>query len=125
MDYFIDKENDIVKIITCSDDKTAIYWNIPIKELMEQDSVGEYKHIYYSKYIRHIFYLGNEINFSNFKIKPEKILSLPHNIINASNTKEEDEYNLTAVRFSPCGNYISIGDTFGNFLLLIFLWLIK
>ena len=114
MDYFIDKENDIVKIITCSDDKTAIYWNIPIKELMEQDSVGEYKHIYYSKYIRHIFYLGNEINFSNFKIKPEKILSLPHNIINANNTKEEDEYNLTAVRFSPCGNYISIGDTFGN-----------
>ena len=114
MDYFLDKKNNIVKIITCSDDKTVIYWNIPIKELMEQESFDEHKHIYYSKYINHIFYLGNEINYSNFKIKPEKILSLPHNIINTNNANDEDEYNLTAVRFFPCGNYISIGDTFCN-----------
>ena len=112
MDYCLNKENDIIKIITCSDDKTVIYWNIPIKELMEQDLSDEYKHIFYSKYIRHIFYLGNEINFSNFKIKPEEILSL--SLKSPHNTNEDDEYNLTAVRFSSCGNYISIGDTFGN-----------
>ena len=116
MDYFIDKENNIIKIITCSDDKTVIYWNIPINELLDNNqSIAVYEHIFYSKYIRHIFYFGNENNFSNFKIKKEEILNITNkNNNNINLNEEEDEYNLTTVRFSPCGNYISIGDNFGN-----------
>ena len=120
MDYFLDKENSLVKIITCSDDKTVIYWNIPISELLSQDLLSDmnkskYKHIYYSKYIRHIFYLDNENNFLNFKAKEEEILS--NSNINSNkniNNDIDDEYNLTSVRFSPCGNYAAIGDNFGN-----------
>ena len=119
MDYFQDKENNILKIVTMSDDKTVIYWSIPLNELIELNDNNEgniiNKHIFYSKYIRHIFYLGNETNFANFKIKEEDIL----NINNSSNKedinqKDDEEYNLTSIRCSPCGNYIAIGDNFGN-----------
>ena len=118
MDYFIDKENNIIKIITCSDDKTVIYWNIPINELIKDDlndekNISNYEHIFYSKYIRHIFDFTN--NFTNFKIKPEDILN--SNNININSTQDDDEYNLTTLKFSPCGNYISIGDNFGNILI--------
>ena len=114
MDYFQDKENNLIKIITCSDDKTVIYWSIPIDEMIEpiinfNQNNFKHKHIFYSKYIQHIFYLGNDINYENFKIKQEDIFS------SGINKKEDnDEYNLTSIRFSPCGNYIAIGDNFGN-----------
>ena len=72
MDYFTDKENNILKIVTLSDDKTVIYWSIPLNELIELNDLNENsvinKHIFYSKYIRHIFYLGNETNFENLII---------------------------------------------------------
>ena len=114
MDYFQDKENNILKIVTMSDDKTVIYWSIPLNELIELNDLNENgvinEHIFYSKYIRHIFYLGNEINYENFKIKEEDILLNSNNISH----KDDEEYNLTSIRFSPCGNYISIGDNFGN-----------
>ena len=114
MDYFTDKENNILKIVTLSDDKTVIYWSIPLNELIELNDLNENsvinKHIFYSKYIRHIFYLGNETNFENFKVKEEEILSNSNNISH----KDDEDYNLTSIRFSPCGNYISLGDNFGN-----------
>ena len=120
MDYFNDKENNLIKIVTCSDDKTVIFWSIPTEELISNkinNSINS--HIFYSNYIKHIFYLGN--NFDSFKVKQEEILS---NIYNLSNYKkndqqnnEDDEYNLSSIRFSPCGNYIAIGDTFGNILI--------
>ena len=108
MDNFQDKENGILKIVTMSDDKTVIYWCIPLNELLNEQNLENMndnninKHIFYSKYIRHIFYLGNETNFENFKVKEEEV------------NKDDDEYNLTTIRFSPCGNYISVGDNFGN-----------
>lgn len=114
MDYFTDKENYILKIVTMSDDKTAIYWSIPLNELIELNELNENciinEHIFYSKYIRHIFYLGNETNYENFKVKDEEILSNSNNISH----KDDEDYNLTSIRFSPCGSYISIGDNFGN-----------
>jgi len=114
MDYFTDKENNILKIVTLSDDKTVIYWSIPLNELIELNDLNENsvinKHIFYSKYIRHIFYLGNETNFENFKVKEEEILSKSNNISH----KDDEDYNLTSIRFFPCGNYISLGDNFGN-----------
>ena len=117
MDYFIDKENNFIKIATCSDDKTVIFWNIPIDEFIpSQNSNRQNNHIFYSNYIKHIFYFGN--NFNHFKIKQEEFLSNTYNLSNYkkmnSDNNEDDEYNLTSIRFSPCGNYIIIGDTFGN-----------
>ena len=115
MDYFFDKINNIIKIVTCSDDKTVIFWSIPIEEFMtNQISKNKNNHIFYSNYIRQIFYLGN--NFDSFKVKKEEILSNTYNLSNYkkinNNENEDDEYSLTSIRFSPCGNYISIGDTF-------------
>ena len=116
MDNFQDKENGILKIVTMSDDKTVIYWCIPLNELLNEQNLENMndnninKHIFYSKYIRHIFYLGNETNFENFKVKEEEILSKSNNISH----KDDEDYNLTSIRFFPCGNYISLGDNFGN-----------
>ena len=120
MDYFFDKNNNIIKIVTCSDDKTVIFWSIPIEEFMtNQISKTKNNHIFYSNYIRQIFYLGT--NFESFKVKKEEILSNTYNLSNYkkinNNENEDDEYSLTSIRFSPCGNYISIGDTFGNILI--------
>ena len=119
MDYFTDKENNILKIATCSDDKTVIFWNIPIDEFIPNPNNNKpNNHIFYSNYIKHIFFFGN--NFQAFKIKKEEFLSNTYNLSNykkmnnENENEEDDDYNLTAIRFSPCGNYISIGDTFGN-----------
>ena len=34
MDQFNDKENNLIKIVTCSDDKTVIFWSIHTEELI-------------------------------------------------------------------------------------------
>ena len=118
MDYFNDKKNNIIKIVTCSDDKTVIFWNIQNDELISNlNSDQKINHIFYSNYIKHIFYLSD--NFDSFKIKQEELLSNTYNLSNYKKNynNEEDEYNLTSIRFSPCGNYIAIGDTFGNILI--------
>ena len=120
MDYFVDKENNTIKIVTCSDDKTVIFWNMQLDEFLPNQFVNKpNEHIFYSNYIKHIFYLGN--NFDLFKVRKEEILTNSYNLSNyrkVNNNEnldnEDEEYNLTSIRFSPCGNYISIGDTFGN-----------
>ena len=120
MDYFIDKKNNLVKIATCSDDKTVIFWNIPTEELIQnQTNYIPNQHIFYSNYIKHVFYLRR--NFESFKVKEEEILSNSYNLSqnkkpnnNENIDNEDEEYNLTSIRFSPCGNYISVGDSFGN-----------
>jgi WD40 repeat protein len=119
MDYYTDKENNIIKIATCSDDKTVIFWNIPIDEFIpNQITNNKNDHIFYSQYIKHIFFFGN--NFEAFKIKQQEFLSNSYSLSgykkvnNDTENEEDDEYHLTSIRFSPCGNYIIIGDTFGN-----------
>ena len=120
MDYFIDKKNNLVKIATCSDDKTVIFWNIPTEELIQnQTNYIPNQHIFYSNYIKHVFYLRR--NFESFKVKEVEILSNSYNLSqnkkpnnNENIDNEDEEYNLTSIRFSPCGNYISVGDSFGN-----------
>ena len=106
IDYTFDEKENIMKIATCSDDKTVIYWNLRLDE-----SIHNYlyetkiKHITYSKYIRHIFYFSN--NYEQFKLK--------NDIKNNSQiNEEEDLINLTSVKFSVDQLYLYIGDSIGN-----------
>ena len=57
MDYCISKKDNLIKIATCSDDKTVIYWNFRLDEFINNPlSSQKNQHIIYCKYIRHIFY---------------------------------------------------------------------
>ena len=126
MDYYLDEVNNLIKILTCSDDKTVIYWNIPINELLDNNNDininrYSYKHIFYSNYINHIFYLGDTINYINLKLKSDEFLQNSYykkkDEKDINNNDDNDEYNLTCVKFSPDGNYLVLGDTFGNILI--------
>ena len=128
MDFSFDKKEKIIKIATCSDDKTVIYWNF---KLEENNTLIEPKnnHITYSKYIRHIFYFSN--NYEHFKLKKENISQNNNNNNNNENnnnnnkhfTKDnqlyeyEDIINLTSVKFSVDGKYLYIGDSIGNLFI--------
>ena len=114
MDYSISKEENLIKIATCSDDNTVIYWNIKLDEFIPNPiSNQKNQHIYYSKYIKHIFYLCK--NFNQFKKDTNSILHIKNNLIN-NNGIDEDFY-LTSVRFSPDSKYLAIGDSIGNLLI--------
>jgi len=110
MDYSISKEENLIKIATCSDDQTVIYWNIKLDEFMDNPiSSKKNMHITYSKYIRHIFYFCK--NFKHLKVNSNDILCKNNN--DNLNENEED-FTLTSVRFSPDSNYLAIGDSIGN-----------
>ena len=116
MDFSYDIKEKIVKIATCSDDKTVIYWNF---NLDENNDLIESKnnHITYSKYIKHIFYFSN--NYEHFKIKKEDISTNINKHFTKSNHiyEYEDIINLTSVKFSVEGNYLYIGDSIGNLFI--------
>ena len=100
MDYSISKEENLIKIVTCSDDKTVIYWNIKLDEFLENPiSKQKNKHITYSKYIRHIFYFNKNNNNGSS---------------DNSNEETPENFSLTSIRFSPDSYYLAIGDTIGN-----------
>ena len=109
MDYAFDQKENILKIATCSDDKTVIYWNLRLDENIHNPLLdSKIKHITYSKYIRHIFYFSK--NYEYFKIKNEN-----KNIKNNNNFNEEDNMiNLTSVKFSFNNQFLYIGDSIGN-----------
>ena len=109
MDYSVSKKENLIKIATCSDDNTVIYWNFKLDEFIDNPlSCQKNQHIFYSKYIRHIFYFSK--NFNSFKVNPNDII-LNNN--NDGNLNEDDSY-LTSVRFSPDSIYLAIGDSIGN-----------
>ena len=118
MDFSFDKKEKIIKIATCSDDKTVIYWNF---KLDESNSLTESKnnHITYSKYIKHIFYFSN--NYEHFKLKKENITSNNNNNKHYAKDNQiyeyEDIINLTSVKFSIDGDYLYIGDSIGNLFI--------
>ena len=107
MDIAVDKVENIIKIATCSDDKTVIYWNLRLAENFDS-SLLDYKiqHITYSKYIRHIFFFSK--NYDHFKIKNENINN------NMNFNEEENLINLTSIKFSVNNQYLYIGDSIGN-----------
>ena len=118
MDFSFDKKEKIIKIATCSDDKTVIYWNF---KLDENNALIEPKnnHITYSKYIRHIFYFSN--NYEHFKLKKENISTNNNNNKHFTKVNQiyeyEDIINLTSVKFSIDGDYLFIGDSIGNLFI--------
>ena len=117
MDYFISKEENLIKIVTCSDDKTVIYWNIKLDEFLDNPiSDKKNHHIMYSKYIRHIFYFCK--NYNHLKILSDDILNKNNNNkSNDSNEENSDNFNLTSIRFSPDSKYLVIGDSIGNIFI--------
>ena len=117
MDYSISKKENLIKIVTCSDDKTVIYWNFKLDEFIDNPlSNQKNPHIFYSKYIRHIFYFCK--NYNHLKIHSNDILcnNKTSNNSNSNGLNEEnlDNFSLTCVRFSPDDNYLVIGDSIGN-----------
>ena len=110
MDYSISKDENLIKIATCSDDQTVILWNIKLDEFLDNPiSSKKNMHITYSKYIRHIFYFCK--NFKHLKVNSNDILNKNNN----DHLNEDNEnFTLTSVRFSPDSNYLAIGDSIGN-----------
>ena len=109
IDYSFDKNENIMKIVTCSDDNTVIYWNIPLDEYINNTlNSSTIQHVTYSKYIRHIFYFSN--NYEHFKIKNENREIKNNDYINEDN----DLINLTSIKFSVDNKYLFIGDSIGN-----------
>ena len=116
MDYSISKEENVIKIATCSDDNTVIYWNIKLDEFISNPiSNQKNQHLYYSKYIKHIFYLCK--NYNQFKIDINNILHIKNN--NGSNNLNniDEDFCLTSVKFSPDSKHLAIGDSIGNLLI--------
>ena len=119
MDYSVSNEENLLKIATCSDDNTVIYWNMKLDEyILNPISNKKNTHIYYSKSIKHIFYFCK--NFNHFKINVNNILHIKNDLnnnLNDNNDNMEEEFCLTAVRFSPNGKYLVIGDSIGNIII--------
>ena len=114
MDYFIDKNQNLIKILTCSDDNIVIYWNIKLDDFIPNPISNQKNlHITYSKYIRHIFYFCK--NFNHLKVNKNDILfGNNENTNNENNDEYNDDPKLTTIKFSPDSNFVAIGDTLGN-----------
>ena len=114
MDYNVSNEDNLLKIVTCSDDNTVIYWNLKLDVfILNPISNKKSQNIYYSKSIKHIFYYCK--NFNSFKININNILHIKNKA--NSNNNIEEEFYLTTVRFSPDGKYLAIGDSIGNVII--------
>ena len=111
MDYIVSHDENVIKLVTCSDDNTVILWNLKFDEfIVNPISNKKNQHIYYSKYIKHIFYFCK--NFKHFKVDIKNILHMKNN---SNNT--EEEFYLTTVKFSPDGKNLAIGDSIGNLII--------
>ena len=111
MDYIISHDENLIKLVTCSDDNTVILWNLKFDEfIVNPISNKKNQHIYYSKYIEHIFYLCK--NFNHFKVDINNILHMKNNSNNI-----DEEFYLTTVKFSPDGKNLAIGDSIGNLII--------
>ena len=113
MHCFLDKGKNVLKIATCSDDKTAILWNFSgtfLEDKNEKNNGIDIQHILLSKEIRHVFFLDK--NFDNFKINDVGF------VLNHGNSGKgggvDNEMNLTSIRFSPEGSFLCVGDNIGN-----------
>ena len=116
MDYSISKEENVIKIVTCSDDNTVIYWNIKLDDFISNPiSNQKNQHLYYSKYIKHIFYLCK--NYNHFKIDINDILHIKNNNANNNLNDIDEEFYLTSIKFSPDSKHLAIGDSIGNLLI--------
>ena len=111
MDYIISHDENLIKLVTCSDDNTVILWNLKFDEfIVNPISNKKNQHIYYSKYIEHIFYLCK--NFNHFKVDTNNILHMKNNSNNI-----DEEFYLTTIKFSPDGKNLAIGDSIGNLII--------
>ena len=112
MDYSISQEENLIKIATCSDDKTVIYWNFKLDDYINNSICNQKnQHITYSKNIRHIFYFCKD--FNHFKVNSDDILCKNKD----NNDENSDNFSLISIRFSPDGKNLAIGDSIGNVII--------
>ena len=110
MDYDVDPDNNVLKLITAGDDSTAIYWNFKLDDFIENNNKHQNpKRITYSKYIRQIFYIGE--NYLHFKISNNKLIGEDDD---KNNNESDDIISLKSIRFSPDKKYVAMGDNIGN-----------
>ena len=57
MDYSILKEENLIKIATCSDDNTVIYWNIKLDEFISNPHSNKKMNIYIIVNILDIYFI--------------------------------------------------------------------
>ena len=108
MDYDIDPDNNVLKLITAGDDSIVIYWNFKLDDFIENNNHQNPKRISCSKFIRQIFYIGD--NYSHLKISNNKLIGEDED----KNNESEDIISLKSIKFSPDKNYVAIGDNIGN-----------
>ena len=120
MDYYISNQEDLIKIVTCSDDNTVIFWNIKLDEFISNpisNKKNHHQHIYYSKYISHIFYFCK--NYDHFKASTNQILHthIKNNLNRNDDPNTAEDFYITSLRFSPDCKHLAIGDSIGNLLI--------
>ncbi len=108
MDYDIDPDNNVLKLITAGDDSIVIYWNFKLDDFIENNNHQNPKRISCSKFIRQIFYIGD--NYSHLKISNNKLIGEDED----KNNESDDIISLKSIKFSPDKNYVAIGDNIGN-----------
>ena len=112
LDIDIIPEENLVRVVTGSDDKTVIYWNMRLSDFIDNPKSDKKNlHIAYSRYIRHIFYFGNSL--SHFKMTKEVFLNLPKKK-EGEDEMESEIASLNSVKFSPDKKFLVVGDNLGN-----------
>ena len=112
MDLAIDKKEGIIKMVTNGDDKTVIFWNFKINDFLQNynNNIFFNNNSNYHQNIKYIFYLSK--NYEHFQYKKQSSLLSKNNSLNEK--PNDENVDLTAIKFSTDLQYLLIADSIGN-----------